>query len=551
MPFAIPEDLTALDDDALADAIEQALTEAADFDNVSDDELDDDKLNRLIALADFATAAKAEQATRTEVKAERAARAKAARDALVRKHDDDGDEEVVDAEIVDEEPPEKKEPVAAAATPPARKVPVITRASATVAAPADILPAKPSAVLTASADVPGYATGGHLDDLDTVGKALVARMKGLPTMRLGGKEGIQHRYSVANIDIGSTRTDGLVQTKHPDDDQSILTTASREARLPGGSLTAAGGWCAPSETLYDLCSFESTDGLLDLPSITASRGGIRYTKGPSFASIFATAGLGWTLTEAQVIAGTPSKTCVEVSCPPFTEVRLDAVGICITAPLLTEAAYPELVRRFTEGALIAHQHKIDGYVLSKIDAGSTAYIPPGTPTTTIDGLSQIEFAAMYQRQVERMSFNQTFEVLAPYWYKAVIRADLARRTGVDLINVPDSQIESYFTARNLRVQWLYNLAPLAATGDLPPTAQAYMYPSGSWVKATTDVISLDAVYDSTLLSQNTYTALFAESGVAVVNTCGTSVKFDLITCATGQTGAADLTDCLLGSTTGP
>lgn len=549
MPFEIPEDLTTLDDAALADAIEQALTEAADFDAVPDDELDDDKLNRLIALADFATAAKAEQATRTEAKAERSARAQAARAQLVRKEEEDA-EEVVDAEIVDEaaEAEEKKEPVAAAATPPARKVPVITRAS-TVAAPVDITPAKPTAVLTASADVPGYATGGHLDDLDMVGKALVARMKGLPTVRLGGKEGIQQRYSVANIDIGSTRTDGLIQNQHADEDQTLLTKASDEARLPGGALTAAGGWCAPSETLYDLCVLESTDGLLDLPSITARRGGIRYTKGPSFASIYATAGLGWQLTEAQVIAGAPPKTCVEVSCPPFTDVRLDAVGICITAPLLTEAAYPELVRRFTEGALIANQHKVDQYILAKIEAGSTAVTAPGTAANTIDGLAQLEFVVMQQRQAERMSFNHSFEALLPYWYKAVVRADLARRTGVELINVTDATIESYFTARGLRVQWLYNLDPLPATGDLPATVTALVYPAGAWVKATTDVISLDAVYDSTLLKQNTYTALFAEEGVAVVNTCGTPIKLELTTCSSGTTGAASLEDCFLQTAT--
>lgn len=548
MPFEIPEDLSVLDDAALADAIEQALTDAASFNDVPDDELDDEKLNRLIALADFATAAKAEQSTRSEAKAERSARAAAARAALVK-----DEEEVVDAEIVEEPAAEEKkeeEPVAAAATPPARRVPVVARAATTVNAPIDITPAKPTAVLTASADVPGFATGGRLDDLDTVGKALVARMKGLPTVRLGGAEGIQQRYSVANIDIGSTRTDGLIQTKHPDDDQALLTKASKEARLPGGSLTAAGGWCAPSETLYDLCSYESTDGLLDLPSITANRGGIRYTKGPSFASIFATAGLGWFLTEAQVIAGSPAKTCVEVTCPPFTEVRLDAVGICITAPLLTEAAYPELVRRFTEGALIAQQHKVDGYVLSKIDAASTSLTLVGSPANTIDGLAQIEFAVMHQRQKERMSFNQSFELLLPYWYKALVRADLARRTGIDLINVTDATIEGYFTARGVRVQWLYNLDPLDdATGDIPTTATAYLYPAGAFVKATTDVISLDAVYDSTLLKQNTYTALFAESGVAVVNTCGDPVRFELTTCASGRTGAADITDCLHGAVT--
>lgn len=543
MPFEIPEDLAALDDAALAEAIEQALTEAGDFADVPDADLDDEKLNRLIALADFATAAKAEQGVRGEAAAERATRAQAARAALVRPEV----EEVVDAEIVEDEPAaeDKKEPVAASA---ARKVPVVAKVNK-VNLPIDVTPAKPSAVLTASADVPGFATGGGIADLDGVGRALVSRMKGLPTTRLGGEQGVQQRYSVAQIDLGANRNDGLIQT-NTSNDQSLVTQASQEARLPGGSLTAAGGWCAPSETLYDLCVTETTDGLLDLPSITVNRGGIRYTKGPSFNDIYNTAGLGWWLTEAQVIAGTPAKTCIEVTCPPFTEVRLDAVGICIKAPLLTLAAYPELVRRFTEGALIAQQHKQDVAILQKIAAGSTVLNANGTPSNTIDSLAELELIAAYQRQQWRSSWSQTFEVLAPVWYKSIVRADLSRRTGIDLINVTDQQIESYFANRNLRVQWLANLQPLTVTTGalvVPATVDVLMFPAGTWVKGTTDVISLDAVYDSTTLLTNEYTALFAESGVLVVNTCWESVRVTISTCASGATAAANIDDCLFNA----
>jgi hypothetical protein len=544
VPFEIPEDLAALDDAALAEALDQALTEAAEFQDVPDAELDDDKLARLIALADFATAARTSQADRATVATERAERAQAARAALVRPDV----EEIVDAEIVEEVVDKKPEPVAAAAV--ARKVPVVARAAATVTnAPIDIALSKPTAVLTASADVPGFGTGSQINDLDGIGKALISRMKGLPTTRLGGEEGVTQRYSVAQIDIGANRTDGLVQT-NDSTDQELVMRASKEARLPGGSLTAAGGWCAPSEVLYDLCVTESTDGLLDLPSITANRGGIRYTKGPSFNDIYNTAGLGWNLTEAQVIAGTPSKTCISVTCPPFTEVRLNAIGICIKAPLLTLAAYPELVRRFTEGALIAQQHKQDTWLLAQIAAGSTTLNANGTPSNTHDSLAELEIIAEYQRSQWRASFSTTFEVLAPHWYKTIVRADLARRTGIDLLNVSDAQIESYFSARGLRIQWLANMQPLTVTSGavvIPPTVDVLMFPAGTWVKATTDVISLDAVYDSATLLNNEFTALFAESGVAVVNTCWDSLRVTISTCASGRTGEASIADCLFNA----
>ena len=35
-----------------------------------------------------------------------------------------------------------------------------------------------------------------------------------------------------------------------------------------GSLTAAGGWCAPSETLYDFCGVPSATDLVSLPDLT-------------------------------------------------------------------------------------------------------------------------------------------------------------------------------------------------------------------------------------------------------------------------------------------
>ncbi len=550
MPFEIPEDLGVLDDAALADSLEQALAEAAEFDEVPDDELDDEKLSRLLALADFATAARAEQGSRENARAERAERAAAARATLAGPPEEPAPtEDVVDAEIVEETEEKKPEPVAASA----RKVPVVTRIASKAPVPVDVAPAKPAALLTASADVPGFPTGGPLKDLDTVGSAVVARMKGLPTSRLGGEGGVQMRYAVAQIDIGSSRTDGLVQSPTVSD-QTLVKRASQESRLPGGSLVAAGGWCAPSETLYDLCVTESTDGLLDLPSVTANRGGLRFTKGPSFQDIYTADGLGWNLTEAQVIAGTPEKTCVEIECPPFEEVRLNAIGLCVRAPLLTQAAYPELVRRWIEGVLVAHQHKIDAWLLAQIDAGSDAISVTGDAANTIDSLAQLEMIANYQRQQWRSSFSQTFEVLAPVWYKTVVRADLARRTGIDLINVSDAQITSYFAARQLRVQWLANLSPLVATGGvitIPDEVTVYVFPSGTWVKATTDVISLDAVYDSQTLLQNAFTALFAEEGAAVVNTCWDSVKATISTCSSGRTGAADITDCLFAAAVTP
>lgn len=536
--FQIPEDLGALDDSALNDALDQALATAASYNDVADEDLTDEDLDQLKALADFATAAREAVSQRQEASVARSAEISAARAAL-------SVPEVVDAEIVEDVPVEveAKEQVAAAV-----RKPVVARAAVAKAAKVeDIVPSRALATLTASADVPGYSTGGQLQDLEVVGEAVVSRMKGLPTHRVGGDKGVQNRYSVAKIDLTQVRTQGLSQKDYRDD-QELLTAAARESRLAGGSLTAAGGWCAPSETFYDLCAIESTDGLLDLPTINVSRGGIHFTKGPSFSDVYSNEDLGWVLTEAEVIAGTPEKTCIDIECPPFEDVRLDAVGLCVRVPLLTQAAYPELVRRTIELALIAHQHKVDANIIGRIVAGSEVIDVAGQFETATDSIAKIEQAANYIRQQWRMSFSETLEVLAPYWYRTTVRADLARRTGVDLINVSDATIEAYFTQRGLRIQWLYNFQPLTAPGGVvttPDEVELVVYPAGTWVKGSTDVISLDAVYDSQSLLQNVFTALFVEEGVLVANTCFDSFRITLPTCGSGRTGAADITSCVL------
>lgn len=546
MDFEIPEDITALSDEDLAAALSGALGAAAAFESV--DELSDEQLTALEALAGFATAARAAQTDRTAAASQRADRAAAARAALAEP----------------EEPPADPEPVTPPAEPeaPAEVVPAGVAASAgarvsvvpqAVGARGSqtILPPRNLPALTASADVPGYSTGGVISDLDDVGEAMIARMRGLPTTRLGGDKGIQTRHATAKIDLGVSRSDGLVQNDFRDDNE-LLTRARKEARLPGESLTAAGGWCAPSETLYDLCSIASTEGMLSLPTFQVNRGGIRFTRGPSFDEIYAEAA-GWNFTEAQIIAGV-TKPCAEITCPPFEEIRLNAIGFCIRAPLLTQAAYPELVRHWIEQLLIAHQHIVDAWRIAQIVAGSTPLDAMGDFQTTIDGIAKIEQIANWVRQSNRMRFSQSLEMLIPFWYRATVRADLARRTGVDLINVSDGTIEAYFTARGISIQWLYNYQPLVNTAGVvqtPDEVQIVVYPAGTWEAGTTDVINLDAVYDSTLLAQNEYTAMFAESGELVVRPCWNSYLVTLPTCASGRTAANDLTTCVLTGTPAP
>ena len=151
-----------------------------------------------------------------------------------------------------------------------------------------------------------------------------------------------------------------------------------------------------------------------------------------------------------------------------------------------------------------------------------------------DVLDAINLQATVIRYQYALDPNASLEVVLPVWGKEVLRSDISRRNGGvtqgDALAVTDAQIQSWFAARKLAVQWVYDYQPLTTTGSAtawPTTLEALIYPAGAFVKGTTDVIDLDTVYDSTGLSTNTYTAAFFEEGLLVANTCGGGRKVQI------------------------
>lgn len=319
-----------------------------------------------------------------------------------------------------------------------------------------------------------------------------------------------------------------------DNADAVMEYATNEANLPGGSLVAAAGWCAPSQTVYDLIELETTDGMYDVPEVQISRGGLRFTPGPDFASIFAGTGY-FHYTEAQVagLTGTnpptTAKPTMTVPCPTFQDVRLDVDGLQITGDILQRRGYPEMVERFIRGALVAHTHKINAWVIGKVAAGSTAV----DLSTGMNGdlgvtgvLAAVELAVEDIRYRHRLARNATVEAVLPHWALLPMRADFSRRTGTEMTNVTDAQIVAHFALRGARVQFVYDWQDAfsglatgpggaAALTALPETFQFIVYPAGTWVRGSDSVIRLDTMYDSTLLKTNQYTALFTEEGILV------------------------------------
>ena len=325
-----------------------------------------------------------------------------------------------------------------------------------------------------------------------------------------------------------------------------------ESRLSGCSLVASGGWCAPSETLYDLCELESRDGLLTIPEIGISRGGIQITQGPTFSDIYSSTG--FTYTEAEDIAGDydgeggGSKPCFTVECPEFEDIRLSLSGLCIQAGLLQSRGYPEVIARTTRGALVAHDHRISGNLIAGIEAGSTAItMPTGQVGATAPLLTSIELQVEHYRYTHRLARAVTLEAVFPYWVRGVVRSDLSRRLGVDLLSVPDARIDAWFRERGIAPQFVYNWQDLTGDADAftawPDEVKFLLYSAGGWVKGGSDVITLDTIYDSTLLGTNDFTALFTEEGWLLAQTCHDSRVVTVPLCANGATHGGVLIEC--------
>jgi hypothetical protein len=545
-PFEIPADLTALSAEEFAAFAAQVRTHAqATLAN------DAATAEEVVATSELFRSVQGETTRRTEL----ATQAADARAALA-------------AGLAPTEPAPTPAPEPTPAPVPAPEptgtepVPAAVPPTGTID-PTPEAPAEVHAVLTASADAPG--AGGELANFQAVGQLLERRLAGYSTStrRSPGKNKALggHRFSVGGQTL--TRHGGAQITRQFPDNlritdtksaEAVLDYATTESRLPGGSLiasvteavkngaalTAAVGWCAPSETIYELCSLETLDGMLDIAEVQASRGGFFVPEdgGPNFSVIYDSIGDEGDviLTEYDVENGV-EKICVEIPCPDFVEVRLDVAYVCITGSLLQRRGYPEAVTRFTQGAMVALAHKVNESVIARIVAGSGAPVVISADASGDDAasalLSAVELAIEDMRYRNRMGRNSTIEIVLPAWVIAPMRAAMARRQGTATINVTNAEFLAAFTTRGAVPRFVYDWqdaysglagGPGAQTAITawPATVQFLAYPAGTWVKPVRDVVNLDTVYDNALLTQNQYTALFLEDGFNVLKMCADS-----------------------------
>lgn len=527
--YAPPDGATADELKALADAAQAKALDLLKDDNYTDDELAQARWLAAAIEACQTQATAIETAATERRNAADELRAKIQPAALA----DDEPNGGTEAEGGDggdgtqvEQPAEAV--VAAAATTPV--VPSASAIAKTTKRPDVPAGRGGSATLLAAADVPGFPAGGELT-MEQLGEAFDNRsrsMSGLAGTRGTFSHGVARiRVTPADQGLVASGVGGTV------DITAALDHAADEKRLPNGSLVAAGGWCAPSEPLYDLLNLISTDGLLDLPEITVSRGGIKFATGPDFNAVFANGGL-FTQTEAQAISGTTKASAV-IPCPSPTDARMGVAGLFLTSPILQQHGWPEATADFIQKAQAVFQHYLSSLTIADIVSGSTAVdlsqTASGPAALAYGALSTVLGAVALQiedmKYKGRLSRGQSVEVVLPYFARGIFRSDLMKRQVTDPAEIvlTDAQIDQLFTNIGASVQYVYDwqdhtLDSVNQTGfggstaiaSWPATFKVLIYPSGTWARAVEPVIDLSALYDSTLLAENEYVGLFTEQG---------------------------------------
>lgn len=527
----LPEDFSAITDDQLNELESAARFAAAPLAErvAKGEDLDEDDLDTVIRLGEVVDGVAGERTKRIEKAADSAAKK--------------GDAARAVATLTDPARPSVAQVASASGSSPAK--------AATAVAEAVTKPESYTTIV-AAAGAPGRTTGQVFENWDEIGKSLEEAMAAFgsnagSTTRMRTPVVQFRREYPEELRIGAKDSAKTVEDK--------LQYAADPARIGGQeALVAAAGWCAPSQILYDLYEIENgTFGMVDVPEMQVSRGGIQYTPGPDFSAIWGGAGY-WHQTEAMVQAATSKPTMV-VPCPSFTNTRLEVDGVAITGAFLQDRGYPEMVARFGRGAMIAHARRMNALKLNYITDGSTLKdytLSANLPLTTSEGkdlttvsrlLAIYGWQAMDYRYRFRMAGDALLDAVLPFWVLEAAAEDIARRWVADIDDAMTFTLDEftrYFTSKHIRMQWVYDWQdaynlPKATFGTnffntdtstnvgtsvggnqlwtVPRTVYGLLFAPGTWVAGVSDVIKLDTVYDSTNLALNQYIQLFTEEGI--------------------------------------
>ena len=383
----------------------------------------------------------------------------------------------------------------------------VTATDESFSAPADrqpvieVVEAAPVAI-TAGADIPGYTAGSTINDMKEVASAMEKRIHSL--RRVNGGDGEQH--IVASL-----------TTMYPEDRILGTDAESNQAKINAvvgqEALVASGGHAAPFEVKYDIYAIGSTNvrPVRDsLPKFQADRGGIRFVTPPSFAAGTYDTAVGIWTAATDTTPYSNTKSSLTVSAAAEQTVSTDAVTLQLQFGNLMTRAYPELIARHNELALVQHAREAEQNILTKIGAGSTAVTTTSTIGFGRDFLVQVRRAAVAYRNRHRIDRNTQLKAIVPEWVYDAIAADLALAApGDGTISVSESEINGYLANSNVTMvgspdATVFGSQSAGAMNAFPSTFDWFLFAEGTFLFLDGGTLDLGIIRDSTLVGTNDY-----------------------------------------------
>lgn len=416
-------------------------------------------------------------------------------------------------ETLDEQTAQEEAPVTAAAEPfeaPADRRPV---AKATEAAPVAI---------TAGADIPGYTAGTALDSMTDVAVAMEKRLNSI--RRANGGDGEQHIVASLSTQYPEARILG----KDSGENQAKI-----ENVVGPQALMASGGFATPLEASYDIFGFGTDVRPVrdSLPRFQADRGGIRFLTPPVLSSYANAVGV-WTNAMDINAAGNNGnasghtdsfKNVLVVGSTTENTAYVDAITLQLQFGNLLTRAFPELIARHNELALIQHARVAELNLLSKINAASTQVTTTSVIGFARDFLVNIRRAAAAYRSRHRIDPNTQLRAIIPTWVIEAMASDLTlNMPGDDNLGVSRAEIQSYLALSNVTLtesldQNTFGAQSTGALLEFPDAFTWFLFSEGSFLFLDGGTLDIGVVRDSGLVGTNDY-RMFTETfeGLAFV-----------------------------------
>lgn len=368
-----------------------------------------------------------------------------------------------------------------------------------------------SVIARAGAEIEGYSPGEPFRDRNDISQAFVDRIHATAGM----SDGIKSIVASMRTTVPSER---MLDPNNANLNQEKIDAITSET-----ALVASGGFCAPLPINYDIFGVGSTARPVrdSLPTFGATRGGIRYIQPPVLGSYTGALSL-WTALNDVNPTNPVTKPVLKVNCANELTASTDAITLSLEFGNLMTRAFPELVQRHNQLALIEHARFAEKTLLAKISALSSKVTVNADLGTARDLLSAIARASAQYRNRHRIPRGVRLRLLMPDWTLDAIREDIASNLAIENIAVDDGTVQAWFAARGFSISWYMddNFAaqtPGGVLNDWPSTIKFWLFAEGTLLFLDGGTLDLGVIRDAELVSTNDYVT-FVETfeGVAKV-----------------------------------